>query len=83
LGLNAHRDTAGKVSYTVYEVFIALQAAGPLVALFINKPSKVQRKDGKKVSLEIVAHPWSEIKTTTREFFSKKFLLIVFWIGQW
>lgn len=101
LGLNANRSKAGKVSYTVYQVFIALQAAGPLVvssaevyrnfvhgglttnkALLLNRPSKVQRKDGKKVSLEIVAHPWSEIRATTRDFFTKNFLLIVLWIGQ-
>lgn len=39
------------MSYTVYILFIALQAAGPLVALLLTPPNKVQRKDGKKVSL--------------------------------
>ncbi|OAF99392.1 uncharacterized protein CC84DRAFT_1232841 [Paraphaeosphaeria sporulosa] len=82
LGINADRNEAGKVSYTVYLVFIALQAAGPFVALLLNRPSKVQRKDGKKVELAILKDPWFEIKETTREFFTKNFLLIVLWIGQ-
>lgn len=82
LGLNADRNEAGKVSYTVFLVFIALQATGPLVGLFLNKPSRVQRKDGKKVELRILQDPWTEIKATTALFFTKKFLLIVLWIGQ-
>jgi MFS family permease len=82
LGLNADRSEAGKVSYTVFLVFIGLQAAGPFVAFLLNKPEKVQRKDGKKVNLSITQHPWYEIKATTRLFFSKKFLLIVLFIGQ-
>ncbi|KAH8888550.1 hypothetical protein GQ53DRAFT_808371 [Thozetella sp. PMI_491] len=82
LGLNANVDTAGKVSYTVFEIFIALQAAGAFVALLLNRPSQVQRKDGRKVHLAIVDHPWHEIKATTKLFFSKRFLLIVLFIGQ-
>jgi MFS family permease len=82
LGLNVDRNEAGKVSYTVFLVFIGLQASGPFVALLLNKPEKVQRKDGKKVDLSITQHPWHEIKTTTSLFFSKKFLLIVLFIGQ-
>jgi hypothetical protein len=42
----------------------------------------VQRKDGKKVSLEILQNPWVEMKKTARLFFTKKFLLIVPFIGQ-
>src|SRR3954464_12862444 len=61
LGLNADRDQAGKVSYTVFLVFIALQSVGPFVGLLLNKPSKVQRKDGKKVELKILENPWFEI----------------------
>lgn len=82
LGLNADRDQAGKVTYTVYLVFIALQCAGPVVGLFLNPPSKVQRKDGKKVVLAIFENPWFEVKETTRLFFTKRFLLILLWIGQ-
>lgn len=82
LGLNADRNEAGKVSYTVYIIFIALQASGTLVALFLNSPSKVQRSDGIPVELTIFEKPWQEIKKTTNSFFTKKFLLIVLWIGQ-
>lgn len=82
LGINADRSEAGKVSYTVFLVFIALQVAGPFVAVFLNNPEKVQRKDGKKVELKILKNPWFELKETGRLFFSKKFLLTVLWIGQ-
>ncbi|KAK0610147.1 major facilitator superfamily domain-containing protein [Bombardia bombarda] len=82
LGLNADRNEAGKVSYTVFLVFIALQATGPFVALLLNKPDKVERRDGKRVNLSILQNPWREIQSTTALFFSKRFLLIVFYIGQ-
>jgi hypothetical protein len=82
LGLNADRDQAGSVSYTVYLIFIALQCIGPFIGIFLNKPSKVQRKDGKKVDLTILDNPWFEIKATTKLFFTKRYLLTVLWIGQ-
>lgn len=82
LGLNADRDTAGKVSYTVYLIFIAIQACGPFVALLLNRPSKVERTDGQKVDLSILNNPLRELKLMTRTFFSKKFLLVVIFIGQ-
>ena len=82
LGLNADNDKAGEVSYTVYLVFIALQVAGPVVALFLNKPEQVQRRDGRAVNLAISENPWKEIIATTRQFFTPKFLLIVLFIGQ-
>ncbi|PVH93708.1 MFS general substrate transporter [Periconia macrospinosa] len=82
LGINADRSEAGKVSYTVFLVFIALQVAGPFVALFLNPPGKVMRKDGKKVELRILRDPWFEIKETGRLFFTRRFLLSVLWIGQ-
>ncbi|KAI4858844.1 major facilitator superfamily domain-containing protein [Hypoxylon rubiginosum] len=82
LGLNADRSGAGKVSYTVYIIFIALQASGTLVALFLNRPSQVQRRNGTPVELTIFDNPWQEIKATTKTFFTRKFLFIVLWIGQ-
>ncbi|KAL8792050.1 MAG: hypothetical protein Q9195_005391 [Heterodermia aff. obscurata] len=68
LGLNADRNEAGKVSYTVFLIFIALQASGPLVALFLNKPEKAWI-DRTKVSL----------KTRARS----SFWLIVSFQGGW
>lgn len=82
LGLNVRGNEAGQVSYTVFLIFIALQASGPFVALLLNRPSRVERKDGKRVDLSVVQNPWFEIKETTRLFFSKRFLLIVLLIGQ-
>lgn len=82
LGINAKNSKAGRVSYTVYEVFIALQAAGPFVALFLNKPEQVQRRDGRRVNFNMDDSPLKQIKKTTQLFFSKNFLLVVFWIGQ-
>ncbi|KAM3480529.1 hypothetical protein MY5147_001136 [Beauveria neobassiana] len=82
LGLNADRDQAGKVSYAVYLVFIALQCLAPVGALFLTPPEKVQRQDGKKVELGIFNNPWLEIKATIRLFFSRKFLLVLLFIGQ-
>lgn len=82
IGLNVNENEAGKVSYTVYILFIAIQATGPFVALLLNKPNQVQRKDGRQVSLEILQNPWYEIRKTSKLFFTKKFLLIVPLIGQ-
>ncbi|KAL7908723.1 MFS general substrate transporter [Trichoderma velutinum] len=82
LGLNSDRNEAGKVSYAVYLVFIAIQAAGALVALLLNRPQHVQRQDGKKVQLSITESPWYEIKATAKAFINPQFLLIVLWIGQ-
>ncbi|KAK0712593.1 hypothetical protein B0T26DRAFT_752812 [Lasiosphaeria miniovina] len=56
LGLNAGRDEAGKVSYTVLLVFIALQATGPFVGLLLNKPDQVERKHKHKQRPEL--HKW-------------------------
>ncbi|KPM39226.1 hypothetical protein AK830_g7353 [Neonectria ditissima] len=82
LGLNADRNEAGKVSYKVYLIFIALQCLGPFAALLLNRPSKVQRSDGKPVDLSIFDNPWQEFKATTRTFLRVDFLLLVLWIGQ-
>lgn len=82
IGLNINENQAGKVSYTVYILFIAIQATGPLVALLLNKPGRVQRKDGQRVSLEILQNPWFEMKKTSKLFVTKKFLLLVPLIGQ-
>lgn len=54
----------------------------PHVALLLNKPDRVQRKDGKTVKLEILQNPWVEMKKTARRFLTKNFLLVVPFIGQ-
>ena len=82
--MNAHRNQAGSVSYSVYEVFIALQAAAPLVGLLLSKPSSVQRADGVAVSCGIPKSQSivSELAATGRAFISRRFLLIVPLIAQ-
>jgi MFS family permease len=82
LGLNSKQNEAGKVSYNVYLVFIALQALGPFAGLLLNKPSKVQRTDGIPVSLGISQGSTAEIKAVTRLFFSRNFLLVIPLIAQ-
>lgn len=82
LGLNVKDSEAGKVSYAVYLAFIGIQAIGPFVALLLNRPSKVQRRDGKQVELSILQNPWRELKSTSKTFLKPQFLLIVLWIGQ-
>lgn len=82
LGINADRDQAGKVSYTVYLIFIVIQALGPLVALGLNRPSQVERTDGLKVDLSIFKKPTEELRLMVRTFCTRKYLLLVLFIGQ-
>jgi hypothetical protein len=82
LGLNANNNKAGKVSYNVCLVFIALQALGPFAGLLLNRPSKVQRTDGVPIKLAITQNASHELKAITKLFFSKNFLLLVPLIAQ-
>lgn len=66
----------------MFLIFIAIQAAGPFVELPLNRPDQVERKDGKKVDLSILNNPWFEMRATAKLFLTKKFLLLVFFIGQ-
>lgn len=82
LGVNAKRASAGSVSYTVFIIFIVLQALGPFTGLLLNKPSKVQRKDGIPVQLHVNNSVAYELKATAKLFFNRKFLVIVPFICQ-
>lgn len=82
LGINASNNNAGKVSYTIYLIFIVLQAFGPFAGLLLNKPEKVQRTDGVKVRLAVSQSTMSELKAVTKLFFSRNFLLIIPLIAQ-
>lgn len=84
LGLNSNRNTAGSVSYTVFQIFIALQAIGPVAGLLLSHPSQVQRTDGVSVSCSIpksqrILH---ELASTGKIFISKQFLMIIPLIAQ-
>ncbi|KAJ5907640.1 hypothetical protein N7495_000322 [Penicillium taxi] len=82
LGINIHRSTAGSVSYTVYIIFIVLQALGPFAGLFLNTPSQVQRTDGIPVRLHVDHTIGFELKTMVKLFINRKFLLITPFICQ-
>lgn len=82
VGLNAHDNNPGNVSYSVFELFMALQALCPFVGLLLNSPNKVQRRDGLQVRLHVHQDGWSEIKAMTKLFFSRNFLLIIPLISQ-
>ena len=79
LGLNVHRNEAGSVSYGVYQVFIAIQAAAPFIGLLLTNPENVQRTDGVTVSCNIPRSQstWKEMKQTGKLFLSKRYLLVV------
>lgn len=82
LGINSQDRQAGKVSYTVFLAFIALQAAAPFAGLLLSKPSRVQRTDGVAVQLAITNSAGDELKANARLFVSKSFLLIIPLIAQ-
>lgn len=71
LGINAHNNKAGKVSYAVYLVFIALQALAPFAGFLLNSPGNVQRTDGIKVNLKIHGSILHETKATAKLFFTR------------
>lgn len=52
------------------------------MGLLVNKPSRVQRKDGVRVNMRITNGSLRELQLTAKLFFSKEFLLIVPLIGQ-
>ncbi|KAK5705124.1 hypothetical protein LTR97_002239 [Elasticomyces elasticus] len=84
LGLNSEKNHAGAVSYSVYEVFIALQALAPFAGLLLTVPEKVQRTDGVKVMCGIPRDEsvFTELAATARLFVSKGFVLIIPLIAQ-
>jgi hypothetical protein len=61
----------------VYLAFIAIQAIGPLVALLLPAPSKVQRTDGLKVILHVDTPIGQEVKETLKLFASKRVSAVV------
>jgi MFS family permease len=77
LGINANRSTSGSISYTVYLIFIALQALGPFAGLLLSTPAQVQRKDGIQVQLQVTNSIGFELKSMVKLFISQKFSLII------
>lgn len=50
--------------------------------MLLNRPKKVERTDGQKVDLSIFNSPFREMKLMAKTFLSKKFLLLILFIGQ-
>ena len=84
LGLDVHRNHPGSVSYNVYLVFIALQAAGPFIGLLLTVPHKVERTDGITVSCSIPKEQsvLEELTATGKLFISKRWLLVIPLVAQ-
>jgi hypothetical protein len=84
LSLNAKRNYSGSVSFDVYLVFIAIQAAAPFIGLLITAPSKVERTDGVvvKCGIDKSQSTLQELAETAKLFLGKPFLLIVPLIAQ-
>jgi MFS family permease len=84
LGLNVNRNKAGSVSYTVFLIFIALQALAPFAGILISTPKQVQRTDGVPVSCSIPkSQPIvKELAAMGKVFINKKFLMIIPLIAQ-
>lgn len=84
LGLNVDNNHAGSVSYSVYLVFIALQALAPFAGFMLSQPHKVQRTDGVRVSCGVPKSQSlvAELKATGKVFANPRFLLVIPLIAQ-
>ncbi|KAK5633048.1 hypothetical protein RRF57_008762 [Xylaria bambusicola] len=83
LALNNDADAKkkGKVSYTTYLVFTALQALAAPIALLLSPPEKVQRADGTKVIIKAEASLQAELRALWEVSTRREILLLlpVFW----
>lgn len=77
LGLNAENDAKGSISTNTYIVFIVLQAMGPLVALTLSPPEKVQRRDRTPVKLNLTGSVKSECIAVFRLICRRKVYLLL------
>ena len=85
LALNVRTDGAGGVGVRTYVVFVALQCLGPVVALLLSSPEKVQRRDGRPVRISSGLGFWAEARATLRVWARPHTLIltIVFIQCQW
>lgn len=76
---------SGGVGINTYAVFVALQCLGPLVALLLSPPEKVQRRDGQPVRIASGLSVANEIKATLEVWVRPQTLIlsIVFIQCQW
>ncbi|KAJ2973726.1 hypothetical protein NUW58_g8864 [Xylaria curta] len=71
----------GKVSYTTYLIFTALQTLAAPIALLLTPPEKVQRADGSKVIIKAEATFKGELKALWKASTRRDILLLlpIFW----
>lgn len=77
LGLNAKSNAKGSLSTNTYIVFIVIQVLGPLVALTLSSPHKVQRKDRTPVKLNLTGSFKSECKAVAKLICRKDVYLLL------
>lgn len=72
------------MSYSVYLVFVAIQAAAPFAGLLLSPLRKLQRTDGVPASCGIAKEQsvLRELASTGKLFLGSKFLLIIPLIAQ-
>ncbi|ORX51545.1 MFS general substrate transporter [Hesseltinella vesiculosa] len=72
---------SGKVGYNTYLIFVALQCLGPLIALFLTPPEKVERADGSKVKILKAGSFWEEVRGVLDASKKKHVLMLLplFW----
>ncbi len=85
LATNVNTDVAGGVGINTYAVFVALQCLGPLVALLLSPPGKVQRRDHQPVRIASSLSVVQEVKATLKVWARPHTLVlsIVFVQCQW
>ncbi|KAI3336060.1 MFS general substrate transporter [Ustulina deusta] len=81
LNHDASAKKKGKVSYTTYLVFTALQTLAAPIALLLTPPEKVQRSDGSKVIIKAEKTFKGELKALWEVSTRKDILLLlpIFW----
>lgn len=72
LGVNVHRSTGGKISYSTLLAFVALQVLTFPTAFLISNPEKVQREDGSTVKVDARTSTHDQIKILGKTIISKK-----------
>lgn len=85
LALNYSDSEAGSISTNTYLVFVVLQCIGPLVALLLSPPHKVQRTDKTPVYLHIESSTRRELKLMWKLITRRDVLLLlpIIWQSTW
>ncbi|KAI1110882.1 MFS general substrate transporter [Nemania sp. NC0429] len=81
LNHDASAKKKGKVGYSTYLIFIALQSIAAPIALLLSPPEKVQRSDGSKVIIRAEPTFKAELKALWKTSTRKDILLLlpIFW----